>query len=79
MKEIAEVCPLYSHYLPIFISVLGAIIGSFLTVCIYRIPLGREKGPPNFDELESEEGTEDLKGEGGAEQENNISICKRSR
>ncbi|RMG43260.1 MAG: prepilin peptidase [Candidatus Dadabacteria bacterium] len=34
----------------IFLFVFGLIIGSFLTVCIYRIPYGREKGVLNADE-----------------------------
>lgn len=33
------------------IGSLGAIIGSFLTVCIYRIPYGRPLGPPSFEEM----------------------------
>ncbi|RIL11987.1 MAG: prepilin peptidase [Proteobacteria bacterium] len=31
-----------------FAILLGLIIGSFLTVCIYRLPYGREMGPPNW-------------------------------
>lgn len=30
------------------ILMLGLIIGSFLSVCIYRIPYGRPKGPPDW-------------------------------
>ncbi|MGI6524727.1 MAG: prepilin peptidase [Bdellovibrionota bacterium] len=46
----------------IFIILFGLIIGSFLTVCIYRIPYGREKGPGSFLDTseEVEEGSEDL-------------------
>lgn len=36
-------------------AVLGLIIGSFLSVCIYRIPYGRPMGPPSLDELSREE------------------------
>ncbi len=34
---------------------LGLIIGSFLTVCIYRIPYGRPEGLDDMDEPESED------------------------
>ena len=48
--------------LDIFVIIFGLIIGSFLTVCIYRIPYGREKGPGDFgmteDEIESQESEE---------------------
>ena len=37
----------------IVLVVFGLIIGSFLTVCIYRIPYGREKGPGELDEVEA--------------------------
>ncbi|MCB0310836.1 MAG: prepilin peptidase, partial [Bdellovibrionales bacterium] len=37
------------------IAAFGLIIGSFLTVCIYRIPLGREKGLLEGAELVSDE------------------------
>ncbi len=53
----ANICLMY-----VLIAVLGAIIGSFLSVCIYRIPFGREKGPPNFDDEESS-GSEEVKEE----------------
>jgi leader peptidase (prepilin peptidase)/N-methyltransferase len=55
MKEIAVPCALNSAFLYVLVASLGAIIGSFLSVCIYRIPYGRPKGPPNFEEEESEE------------------------
>jgi len=32
----------------LIIIVFGLIIGSFLTVCIYRVPYGRDKGPGEF-------------------------------
>jgi leader peptidase (prepilin peptidase) / N-methyltransferase len=42
----------------LFVTLLfGLIIGSFLSMCVYRLPLGREKGPPDFSE---EDGEEDL-------------------
>ena len=33
-----------------FSIIFGLIIGSFLSVCIYRLPYGRPKGPPCWDE-----------------------------
>ena len=41
----------------------GLIIGSFLTACVYRIPFGREKGPPTLEEL-----SDDYTGAGEPEQ-----------
>jgi leader peptidase (prepilin peptidase) / N-methyltransferase len=46
----------------LFVTILfGLIIGSFLSMCIYRLPLGREKGPPDFgsDEQEGNEDSEE--------------------
>lgn len=43
----------------VFYIVLGAIIGSFLSVCIYRIPYGREKGLEAFGEEANEEPNDD--------------------
>ncbi len=37
-------------------AVFGLIVGSFLTVCVHRIPFGREKGPPEWEEEETPEG-----------------------
>ena len=39
--------------------IFGLIIGSFLTVCVYRIPYGRPKGPPDLDELDDSSGKTD--------------------
>jgi leader peptidase (prepilin peptidase)/N-methyltransferase len=36
------------------VAVFGLIIGSFLTVCIYRLPFGRPKGPPDWEAEEEE-------------------------
>lgn len=32
-------------FIEVSVTILGLIIGSFLTVCIFRIPYGKEKGP----------------------------------
>lgn len=58
-------------YLQILTGILGLIIGSFLTACIYRIPLGRKKGAPSEAELRGEE---DFIVAHNEEKEN-ISIC----
>ncbi len=39
----------------IFTIVFGLIIGSFLSVCVYRIPLGRKKGLSSLDHDEDED------------------------
>jgi leader peptidase (prepilin peptidase) / N-methyltransferase len=39
----------------VFEILFGLVIGSFLTVCIYRIPFGREKGPGDFGQPEPDE------------------------
>ena len=41
-----------------FAIIFGLMIGSFLSVCIYRIPLGRNTGLEEL-ELESEEGDDE--------------------
>jgi leader peptidase (prepilin peptidase)/N-methyltransferase len=47
------------------VIIFGLIIGSFLTVCVYRIPLGRELGIAGLQEEEGlEEGAEDDPEEG---------------
>lgn len=38
----------------VLVCIFGLIIGSFLSVCIYRIPLGRKKGLESLDEPEEE-------------------------
>ena len=50
-------------FFQVFVVLFGLVIGSFLTVCIYRIPLGRPKGPPllrGSDEEFEDTGEEDI-------------------
>lgn len=42
-------------YFQLLTTILGLIFGSFLTACIYRVPLGRKKGAPSEAELRGEE------------------------
>lgn len=76
MKEIAEPCLLNFGLIYICVALLAAIIGSFLSVCIYRIPYGREKGPPNFDDTDEEPKQEEI---GQENQKSEISISKPAR
>lgn len=63
-------------YLQILIGILGLVVGSFLTACVYRVPLGRKKGAPSEAELRGEEDyPETVKDEG----EEKITICYPSR
>ncbi len=52
----------------IFTIILGLIIGSFLSVCIYRIPYGRQKGPPDW-------GLEEAGQEGGEGAPENVALA----
>ncbi|NLF25241.1 MAG: prepilin peptidase, partial [Deltaproteobacteria bacterium] len=53
---------------PIFVTIIsilfGLVIGSFLSVCIYRIPYGREKGFGDFGQSEEERSEEEREEEG---------------
>lgn len=54
-----------SPALEIFAAVLGLLIGSFLSVCVYRIPAGRglEPGDPEADDYEGTEESEESESE----------------
>lgn len=64
MNALTSLYILSPIFVLVFAGIFGAIIGSFLTVCIYRIPYGRPSGPPTFEEMnglpeaESEESAE---------------------
>ena len=61
----------------IFLIIFGLIIGSFLTVCIYRIPYGREKGIGDYDPDEDKPEHCYKGGEGDTEEK--ITICNPRR
>ncbi|MBX7143588.1 MAG: prepilin peptidase [Oligoflexia bacterium] len=57
--------------------IFGSIIGSFLTVCIYRIPYGRE--PESLSTQEELESEHDIATEPATSEEQKLSVCHPSR
>ena len=46
MNEIREIAAAQPWFFPVLVSVLGACVGSFLNVCIYRLPKGESVVTP---------------------------------
>jgi leader peptidase (prepilin peptidase)/N-methyltransferase len=44
-------------------AIFGLIIGSFLTVCVFRLPFGRPKGPPDWEAEQEEEAAQAAAGD----------------
>ena len=84
MNSLTSLYNLYPVFVLTYVGIFGAIIGSFLTVCIFRIPFGRPKGPPTFEEMnglpeaEAEAGQEASTDQAEAETET-LSIGKPAR